>query len=282
MMIDVSPRDSYVIDLFRVVGGQQHAKLIHGHFGHLAPSGLTLQATEETLGGQQMRSWRKDSQPELPWSVDWKIEDHLNYLPAGKQLHMRYTDLTPDTEVLTAEGWVAVGLYGGTADAWIPRVVVRRRAQDAPLASTFVGVIEPYEQQPLITHIRRLDLVTDDGQPSGDSDVALELRLSDGRRDVVLALDAQRPLGPARGAEVGVRQKEHQIRLAGQFGFARFDATGALQWLLLGNGTALRVGRMGVDTHEPTDWVEVDLTNAENPVISSSPAPAKYTLRTHD
>lgn len=282
MMIDVSPSDSYVIDLFRVVGGQQHAKLIHGHFGHLVPSGLSLQATEETLGGQQMRSWRKDSQPKLPWSVDWKIEDHLNYLPAGKQLNMRYTDLTPDTEVLTAEAWVAVGLYGGTAEAWIPRVVVRRRAPAAPLASTFVGVFEPYEQQPLITHLRRLDLVTDDGQPAADSDIALELQLSDGRRDVVVALDPQLPLGPARRAELAVRQNEHQMRLVGQFGFARFDAAGTLQRLLLGNGTALRVGRMGVDTHEPTDWVEVDLTNAEHTVISSSPAPAKYMLRTHD
>ena len=200
-LVDVSDHDSYLLDVFRVVGGREHAKFVHSHFGQITPQGLALQPAEESGWGEQMRSWRKDAQPPPVWSVDWRIEDHLRYLPAGQDLHVRYTDLTPGSEVLTAEGWVAVGLYGGTAEAWIPRVIVRRRTDQPPLASTFVSVIEPYEKQPLITQIRRLELATDEGQPCPDSDVALELRLADGRRDVWVAINAENPPpGPARPA----------------------------------------------------------------------------------
>ena len=145
-----------------MVGGSEHTKYVHSHFGQITTEGLSLEDAEETVGGAEMRAFRHDVRPAPGWSVDWTIEDHLKYLPPDKHLHVRYTDLTPDAEVLTAEGWVAVGLYGGTADAWIPRVLVRRRAEQAPLASTFVGVIEPYEQQPAIAGIRRLGLETSD------------------------------------------------------------------------------------------------------------------------
>ena len=37
-----------------------------------------------------------------------------------------------------------------------------------------------------------------EGRPCPDSDVALELRLADGSRDVLVALDAENPRGPAR------------------------------------------------------------------------------------
>ena len=59
--VDVSDDDSYLVDVFRVVGGREHAKFMHSHFGQITPKGLTLQPVEETAGGDQMRSWRKDS-----------------------------------------------------------------------------------------------------------------------------------------------------------------------------------------------------------------------------
>jgi hypothetical protein len=281
-LVDVSPRDSYVVDVFRVVGGKEHAKFMHSHFGQISPHGLTLQPAEESYGGAQMRSWRKDetgtgtvhpdrSQSQFrAWSVDWKIEDHLQYLPAGHDLHVRYTDLTSGGEVLTAEGWVAVGLYGGTAEAWIPRLAVRRRAPQAPLASTFVSVIEPYEKQPLISQIRRLELAWDGGQPCQDSDVALEIRLADGRSDVFVAGDAENPRGPARPAGTAVVQKETGIRLAGQFGFVRFDAAGKPQRALLGLGKSLDAGTLRLQRKTDTGWTEVDLQNSSAPITSGA------------
>ncbi|MCU0872051.1 MAG: heparinase II/III-family protein [Pirellulaceae bacterium] len=270
VLVDASEHDSYLIDVFRVVGGREHAKFVHSHFGQIAPHGLTLQPAEETAGGDQMRSWQKDAQPPPVWSVDWKVEDHLQYLPAGQDLHVRYTDVTSGCEVLTAEGWVAVGLYGGTAEAWIPRVVVRRRADQAPLASTFVSVIEPYEKQPLITQIRRLELTTDDGQPCPDSDVAVEVRLADGRRDMLVAVDAENPRGPARPPGTAVIQKETDIRLAGQFGWVRFDAAGKPQRVMLGMGKSLESGSLRVQRTTDTGWTEVDLQRPSMPVVSGS------------
>ena len=107
------------------MGGNEHTKYLHSHFGQITTAGLSLEDVDETVGGAQMRAFRRAVRPAPPWSVDWTIEDHLKYLPPDEQLHVRYTDLTPDAEVLTGEGWVAVGLYGSTADACI-RACVRR------------------------------------------------------------------------------------------------------------------------------------------------------------
>ena len=255
-MIDVSERDSYVVDIFRVVGGREHTKFMHSHFGRITTQGLTLEPVAETTGGARIRAFRQDAHPAAMWSVDWTIEDYLKYLPPDKTLHMRTIDLTPDAEVLTAEGWVAVGLYGGTADAWIPRVMVRRRAAQAPLASTFVGVIEPYEQQPAIASVQRLDLESADGTKCGASDVALEVRLVDGRRDVLVAIDTENPLGEtARGAGPWL-QRATGIQIDGQFGLVRFDVSGKPQRPCSANASRWK--------SESSAWKERTLSGGSN------------------
>ena len=269
-LVDLSERDSYIVDIFRVVGGREHTKFMHSHFGQITPEGLSLQPVEETTGGAQMRSFRHDLHPAEVWSVDWTIEDHLKYLPPGSDLHLRYTDLTPGTEVLTAEGWVAVGLYGGTADAWIPRVMVRRRTEQAPLASTFVGVIEPYEQRSSLASIRRLELEMADGTLCGPSDVAVEIRLADGRRDIVVALDTENPLGQAERSAGPLLQRATGIRIDGQFGLVRFDASGKPQRALLCLGKSLEVGEFRLARTHNIRWVELDLGNPAAPVLSGS------------
>jgi hypothetical protein len=270
-LIDTSPRASYVVDVFRVVGGREHTKYVHSHFGQITTEGLSLQNVEETAGGAQMRAFRHDVQPSPGWSVDWTIEDHLKYLPPDKKLHVRYTDLTPGTEVLTAEGWVAVGLYGGTADAWIPRVLVRRRAEQAPLASTFVGVIEPYEQQPAIASIQRLGLETSEAASCSPSDVAMEVRLADGRRDVLIALDVENPLDPAGRRAGFVVEPTTGIRIDGQLGFVRFDAAGKPQRVVLCMGKSLEVGALRLARTRDAGWVELDLSNEAAPIVSGAP-----------
>ncbi|OHB76988.1 MAG: hypothetical protein A2W31_03450, partial [Planctomycetes bacterium RBG_16_64_10] len=270
-LIDSSPQDSYVVDIFRVVGGREHTKYVHSHFGQITTEGLSLQTVAEPSGGATMRAFRHDSQPAPGWSVDWEIEDHLKYLPPDQNRHVCYTDLTPGTEVLTAEGWVAVGLYGGTADAWIPRVLVRRRAEQAPLASTFVGVIEPYEQQPAIASIQRLELETADAARCAPSDVALEVRLADGRRDVLIALDVEQPPDAARRGAGPIVQPTTGIRIEGQLGFVRFNPAGKPQRVVLCLGKSLEVGQLRVRRTRDTGWVELDLSNATAPIVSGAP-----------
>jgi hypothetical protein len=83
-----------------------------------------------------------DPAPAPGWSVDWEIEDRYRLLPRGKQVRLRYTGLTTEAQVGMAESWVSLWSFADTEEAWIPRLMVRRRR--APLASTFVGVLEPY------------------------------------------------------------------------------------------------------------------------------------------
>jgi oligo-alginate lyase len=269
--VDLSPQDSYVVDVFRVVGGNEHTKYMHSHFGQIATEGLSLSDVAEAAGAGQMRALRHDPRPAPGWTVDWTIDDHLKYLPPDKHLHLRYIDLTPDAEVLTAEGWVSVGLYGSTADAWIPRVLVRRRAEQAPLASTFVGVIEPYEQQPAIASVQRFELETADAAACLASDVALEVRLADGRRDVLVARDAERPLDPVGHSSGVIVQPATGIRIDGQLGFVRFDAAGRAQRVVLCLGKSLEVGQLRITRTCDTGWVELDLTNEAAPIVSGAP-----------
>ena len=65
-LIDISDGDVYVIDLFRVVGGRQHDKFFHGHFGQTTTQGLDLTPTYNDGGGTQMRNFRGGSCPSFP------------------------------------------------------------------------------------------------------------------------------------------------------------------------------------------------------------------------
>ncbi|MCG3148672.1 MAG: hypothetical protein PCFJNLEI_02117 [Verrucomicrobiae bacterium] len=157
----------YIVDLFHVKGGREHCKFFHSYYGTVATD-LKLQPAAEFGHGTLLRNFRHDLQPKPGWTVDWAIEDRHKVLPAGKQVRLRYTDLTEGAEAHLMEGWVAVDSYNSDAEAWIPFVMTRRVAEE----SWFVAVIEPYEGAPNVTGIKR----------KGSS---LEIRLRNGRRDVV-------------------------------------------------------------------------------------------------
>lgn len=185
-LVDISDRDSYVLDVFRVTGGSRHDKFTGSFFGSVKTSGLSLQPTTGYGSGAQIRELGMDASPKPGWSVDWKIEDRYKYLAPGADVHLRYTDLTSGTEAGVGEAWITYGGYGVNTEAWVPRVLTRRTGKVAPLDSTFVAVMEPYEKSSNIASIRRLEL-------GADSDVALEIDLKDGRRDLILARDTTDP-----------------------------------------------------------------------------------------
>jgi len=277
-LIDVSPADCYAVDVFRVVGGAEHVKFVHGAFGRIAPQGLALSPCEEYGHGTQMRNFRHDANPKPGWSVDWAIEDRFKYLAPGKEVHLRYTDLTPRAEAIVAEGWVNAGLYGDVAESWIPRVLVRRRAAKAPLASTFVGVLEPYEKGPSVAAAVRLAVQTAGGKPAADSHVALEIRLADGRRDVLVAADVEdrRSLRvPAPAGTTG--QQDAALRLEGELALVRWDATGRPQRVVLCRATSLAVGRMAVRVKRPVDCVELAFGEGRWRVVSGPPDAVEIT-----
>lgn len=254
-LIELSEGDAYVWDVFRVAGGTTHDKFQHSHFGRIVTRGLSLGpiADEEVLrhlGPQaQMRGFNRDPSPQLGWSVDWEIEDRYGYLPEGSEIHLRYTDLTVGAQALTCEGWVTCGFARPLAEAWIPRVLVRRRLDqpgEEELVSTFVAVAEPYEGASNISQIRRLSLQTSEGEPCSDANVAVEIQLADGRRDLLVAVDVE-------GASGTVVQPEWNVRLDGEVCMVRLDAGGKVERIALCKGSAVHVGGRTLRSERPAE-----------------------------
>jgi dienelactone hydrolase len=259
VMVDVSESDFYVVDLFRVVGGREHAKFLRSHYGTITTQGLSLSPAGEYGRGTQMRNVQCDTKPAAAWSVDWAVEDRLRLLEPGREIHFRYTDLSGAAEALVAESWISTGYYSSVGEAWIPTVIVRRKAEAAPLASTFVGILEPYEKASKLGSLRRLSLESDDGTAYPEANVALEIALADGRRDLLLTADMENPLGAAPAWSAGrvMIEKTSGLRLDGQLCLVRFGADGKLQRAMICRGNSLQAGDVEITIKNQPEWVEV-------------------------
>ena len=258
-LVDISDRDCYVLDVFRVVGGTDHAKFTGSYFGAITTEGLSLKPAADYGFGAQMRNFMGDLSAKPGWSVDWKIQDEYKVLPPGADVHFRYTDLTRNAQAYTAEAWISTSKYYNTAtDAWIPRIMVRRQSSEAPLASTFVAVMAPYEKASAIAEIRRLALETPEGIAYPDSFAAVEVRLADGRRDLLISADAENPLGlkPARGVIV---QKDWSLRTDAELCMVRLSKDGKVEYVSLCNGSFVTVGDFTYRPGKTVDFAEAAL-----------------------
>jgi len=295
-MIDTSDRDFYLLDVFRVVGGADHAKFMHSHFGTLRTEGLSLEPCGDFGAGTQMRNFRRDPRPAPGWRADWTIEDRLHLLPSAMDLHLRYTDLTNDAQAFTCEGWISTRSITGDEEAWIPRVMVRRQAAQAPLASTFVAVIEPYERASGIAAIRRLDLGTAAGEVCPDSNVVVEVELADGRRDLIVATDAENPLRrspaplspqarvgavgldpatatrPAAASRPDRPAPAHLLYTDAELCLVRRDATDNVTGVALCRGSRVQVGGVSIRLKPGTEFAEIRLEGGRAAVIAGEPA----------
>ncbi len=238
VLADVSPEQCYVVDVFRVDGGLQQTKFMHSHFGSVETGGLNLAPAPDYGNNTQMRNFRTDPAAPPGWRADWVIEDRLGYLPEGKQVRLRYTDFTTQAAAGLAEAWVVAGSFDTNAETWIPRVVVQRSAPEGQtLASTFVGVIEPYEDAPAIARMERVSLTDGSGAVLSDRHVALTLYLSDGHRDVLVLRDPEdRPEAACRVAGDPVIETDADACLV------RFEADGVIQYAAVAEGSRLAVG----------------------------------------
>jgi len=247
-LVDVSPDDSYILDVFRVVGGRDHAKLQHSHFATLETTGLRLTACETPFADKrfQMRGFHVDPLPGEGWTAQWRIIDEYKYLPPtspGNDVRLRYTDLTKRAAAYTCEMWVTTGGFSSISEAWVPRIVARRLAlaEEGPLASTFVAVVEPTGPDSHIASIRRLVLRDKEGNPRPDGDVAVEVTLADGRQDLIVSLDVEDALkrGPGVG-KLAVIGDGWDAELEGEFCFIRRELDGTIN-TRLANTKSLRV-----------------------------------------
>jgi len=172
---------------------------------------------------------------------------------------------------------VSVSGFGGTAEAWIPSVLVCRRAVQPPLVSTFIGVIEPYEGRSNIAAIRRLALEDSEETPCPDGHVGIEIQLADGRRDLYLSRDIEhRPATPSASTD-GARvvgpatqlvEKESNTRFEGDLCLVRFNAAQHAERALLCRAKSLRVGDLFVRSKNAEASFEICLENIDGPVVA--------------
>lgn len=163
---------------------------------------------------------------------------------------------------------MSIGGYSGNEEAWVPRVMVRRRGE-APLASTFVSLIEPYERQSGLAAARRLAVQTMDGEAFSDSNVALEMTLATGERDLFLSLDPQNPLAFAGRVAV---QPDWNLRTDAQACWVRRDAQGRVQAVALWQGERLAIGDVELRLRDQTDFIQVRLAGRQPEVVAGDPA----------
>ena len=257
-LVDISPADSYVLDVFRVAGGRDHARFMRGHFGSLTTSGPAPEGMPEYGFGTQMRDFRGVPGARLGWRADWTIEDRYGYRPAGGGLHLRLTDLTSGARAATAESWISASRgYDDVGETWIRTVMVRRQSDAGPLASTFVAIIEPYEDRPLIQSVRRLPLRDAAGAELPDGYVALEITLADGRRDVLLSAETVNV--PARDGARIMALDELGLRTDAELVLVRRGPDGRTDHVALSRGTWLELGDTKLNTDRPVSFLEISL-----------------------
>lgn len=180
---------AYVVDIFRVRGGNDHVYSFHGPPGEVTPSGLNLQRQEAgtyagkdvpkgewakdfPIGYSHLYNIRKDPAPFSDFKLDWKAR--AGYRGLKENTHLRLHMSGPATDVSLADGDPPQNKPGNPER--LGYALVHRNGEN--LNSTFVSVIEPYHKDPFIRSVKRLD---DD---KGDY-VALQIEFLDGSTDYV-------------------------------------------------------------------------------------------------
>ena len=265
IMVDISDVDSYILDIFRVCGGCDHARFMHSHYSTLTTQGLRLEAGGAYDFAPLMRHYQTDPNPEPGWSVDWKVDDRQNLLSSPRDIHLRYIDLSDNVEASTAEGWIATGGFMSNAETWLPCLVTRRRLPKnvaPPLSSTFVGIIEPYEKTSNILSTRRIKLSLNDGNELSANHIAVEIVLASGQRDIVVAMDTENPLNrtPFWISGVNYHLDDNELQCDGELCWLRFNSAGKLTHYATWGARSLRTPTLSGAIHPTQLFEESDLT----------------------
>jgi len=155
VLVDIDEVDCYAIALERVFGGEQHTWSFHGPSGPAEFSGVSLvpqgggtvagpdvayrDTAHAPSGDGELRSLAFMPAPNVgevtgPWEADFELEGQ-----EGVFLHV--------TQLAPADGrlWTSVCSAPGGASTYEATWCVMQRSGEAPLASQYLTVLEPYE-----------------------------------------------------------------------------------------------------------------------------------------
>ncbi|MFA6944470.1 MAG: heparinase II/III family protein [Pedobacter sp.] len=229
-----SENNSYVIDIFKVEGGQDHLYSFHGPPGDLSNSGLKLTVQKTgTYAGENIEKGiaangfpqgysffynvKRDQNPPSEFMIDWKTETGYRGTKAEDNIHLRMYALSQANDVALAEGDPPQNKVGNPKS--LGYVLMRRKGEN--LNSTFISVFEPYKQNPFIKSVKRIE-------NGDDSQIALEIEMTNGSTDYVL-------YNPDAGKLMKV---PNDISMKGNIGYLK-KQNGLVSKAILVNGNAL-------------------------------------------
>ena len=268
-LVDVSDSDFFLLDIFRVIGGQEHIKFQHTTCGEASAEGLSLTPAKINDFEGFMKDYRGDAHPEPGWSVDWKLR-YVSHPPFhDTDVHVRYTDLTEGAEGYLAEGWYSPN-FNTTEEGYLTRAAVRRSAASAPLVSNFIGILEPYEGERILKECRTLKLCYEaDGSPS-PQDCAVEVIRADGKSNLFLSLDQEDPLGLKQGhIDAVVLQPDWNVRFRGDFCMVEKGPAG-IERIVLCNAQQLHVGEIHISLPAPAPFAELSVKDGSFVLVSGN------------
>jgi oligo-alginate lyase len=237
VLVDIDASHFFVIDVFRVEGGTSHTKFVQSHFGALEIDGLKLADAPDFGHKTQTRNFMLDPKATSGWQGRWAFKDQYELISDDRARGLAYTDLSTNTMAGRSEAWVNTGGYDSTTEQWIPRLVVERKTESAPLASTFVSIYEPYIGKTPVLSATRLPITTPGSDVARDTDVALQIRYPDGGYAIVVLPDPATP-----GTRVASLPGKRTVECDGDLALLRFDPTGQVIYAGLAGGTLVKTG----------------------------------------
>jgi hypothetical protein len=134
-------RDHYVVDIFRVQGGDRHDYLFHGPNDHFAVEGMGLEKAAALEAPYELQNLRV-GEPEGTWRAVWTMGEGRRFVA--------WMLSSSDETVLWGDGW---GQKGGSRVQPDPSItlpyVIRRRQAEGTL-SVFASVFAAEESEGIV------------------------------------------------------------------------------------------------------------------------------------
>ncbi|HOW39090.1 MAG TPA: heparinase II/III family protein [Bacteroidales bacterium] len=244
----------YIIDIFNVEGGKNHARMTYTLPGDIKITGIHPVKGNDYGHGALLRNFMTDSLAAPGWTADWTIDDRHKLSKESDPVHLRLTDLTDSASVSSAEAWITSGIRS-TQGEWIPAIVTQRAAKDSLLSSTFLSVLEPYCVRPVI---KKAEKIAGDGKLC-----SVEITLYDGTRDLFITSDDE-----FREMNFMINENTHKIRFKGRMMLIRLDSTGSVRIVSASGGGVIEILGYQIDMLTGTGSNEIVIEKGKAKIIS--------------
>ncbi|MBQ3054853.1 MAG: Ig-like domain-containing protein, partial [Oscillospiraceae bacterium] len=199
IMVEADHESAYTVDLFRIIGGNEHLYSFHSQsntvagyegfdpiyqeMGTYAGPNVPYGPGNIASGYDSFYDVYRSTNPNSKFSLTFKVDDFRGVLKENRDLYLKVTQLN-DFELSDVSFASAVppNIHGNTRE--IKYLLARRNGKN--LDSLFTTVIEPYDKTPLIDDVTAVT-VTDRAGNEVKKDVrALKVTLKNGRVDYIV------------------------------------------------------------------------------------------------